>query len=98
MIRGLQGDVFGALAWVANWRLILDGRTYADAFSDPSPVQHFWSLAVEEQFYLALPLLATAVVAATRIASRRRIGRQPTRRPRLADGDHRHLSARDAGR
>lgn len=59
---GLRGDVFAALGWVANWRFILDDQSYADLWGDPSPLQHFWSLAVEEQFYVVLPLLATGTL------------------------------------
>ena len=55
---GLRGDVFAALGWATNWRFILAKRSYTDLFGDPSPLQHFWSLSVEEQFYLVLPLLA----------------------------------------
>ena len=51
------GDAVAALGWVANWRFVLDGQTYADAVAGPSPFQHYWSLAVEEQLYLLLPLL-----------------------------------------
>ena len=55
---GLRGDVFAALGWATNWRFIFAKRSYTDLFGDPSPLQHFWSLSVEEQFYLVLPLLA----------------------------------------
>ncbi len=65
-IQGLPGDVIASLTWVVNWRFIYDGRDYVDAFSDPSPLQHFWSLAVEEQFYLVLPLLAVVLLWAGR--------------------------------
>ncbi|MCX7621251.1 MAG: acyltransferase family protein [Acidimicrobiales bacterium] len=55
--RNLAGDVGAALAYVANWRFVLSGKSYGELFSAPSPVQHFWSLAIEEQFYLLYPLL-----------------------------------------
>ena len=55
---GILGDGIAALTWTANWRFISEGSTYADALGDPSPFQHFWSLAVEEQLYLALPVVA----------------------------------------
>jgi len=61
-VEGLRGDVFASLGWVANWRFIFAERSYADLFGDPSPLQHFWSLAVEEQFYLFLPLFAVGTL------------------------------------
>jgi len=54
----LFGDLVGALGYVANWRFVLSGESYADLFNTPSPVLHFWSLAIEEQFYLVFPVLA----------------------------------------
>jgi len=59
----LRGDVLSALGYVANWRLIANGSSYADLFSAPSPIQHFWSLAIEEQFYLVMPLVVLALLA-----------------------------------
>ncbi len=57
----LPGDVLGALAYVANWRFLLSDQSYADLFAAPSPLLHFWSLAVEEQFYLLFPLVVAGV-------------------------------------
>ena len=59
-LANLRGDVIAALAYVANWRFILDSNSYADLFAAPSPVLHFWSLAIEEQFYLLFPLITVA--------------------------------------
>ena len=59
--RDLQGDVLAALFQVANWRFLLADRSYAELFATPSPVLHFWSLAIEEQFYWVFPLLAAGV-------------------------------------
>jgi len=69
-LAALRGDVIAALADVANWRFIANGQSYLEAFSTPSPVLHFWSLSIEEQFYLLFPLL---VVGAVRFG-----GRSPT--------------------
>jgi peptidoglycan/LPS O-acetylase OafA/YrhL len=56
-----RGDILAALGYVANWRLAYSGADYANLFSLGSPVQHFWSLAVEEQFYVAFPVLVLAL-------------------------------------
>ncbi|MCX7620230.1 MAG: acyltransferase, partial [Acidimicrobiales bacterium] len=59
--RNLAGDALSAMGYVANWRFVFSGQSYADLFAAPSPVLHFWSLAIEEQFYLLYPLLAYGV-------------------------------------
>jgi peptidoglycan/LPS O-acetylase OafA/YrhL len=58
----LRGDVFGALGYVANWRFLFAGNSYGQLFEQPSPLLHYWSLAVEEQFYLLLPLTVWLVL------------------------------------
>jgi peptidoglycan/LPS O-acetylase OafA/YrhL len=56
--RNIGGDVVASLGYVANWRFVFSGQSYAELFTSPSPLQHFWSLAIEEQFYLIYPLFA----------------------------------------
>lgn len=57
-----------SLAWLANWRFVLDGTTYTDVIAGASPLRHMWSLAIEEQFYLVFPALVIALgVAAYRL-------------------------------
>src|SRR3954465_1208902 len=51
----LRGDACGGLFYVANWHFIATGQNYFKLFLTPSPLQHLWSLAIEEQFYLAWP-------------------------------------------
>ncbi len=52
----LPGEIFAAVAHIANyWQLAHGG--YLEQFVAPSPVRHFWSLAVEEQFYFIWPLI-----------------------------------------
>lgn len=65
----LRGDALGALAYALNWRLIFTQQSYFEAAAGPSPLQHLWSLSIEEQFYLALPLLLGAILA-TRVTAR----------------------------
>ena len=71
-----RSAVFDAVAGffsVANWRLAIAGADYFQQGSAPSPVQHFWSLSVEEQFYFVWPaLMLVALVGITRLASRLR--------------------------
>jgi peptidoglycan/LPS O-acetylase OafA/YrhL len=68
----LPGDVVGALAYAANWRFVIGHSTYQAGFQTPSPLLHYWSLAIEEQLYLVLPLIV--LFAAWRRWSRRRLG------------------------
>lgn len=53
----VTGDVRAALVSLLNWRYVFADGTYADQVLDPSPVVHYWSLAIEEQFYVVLPLV-----------------------------------------
>src|SRR5262249_56968118 len=62
----LRGDLYGALGYFANWHMLGRGSRYADLFAAPSPVVHFWSLAIEEQFYIVFPVLVAAVLALRR--------------------------------
>ena len=52
-------DILAAALSVSNWRFISEQTNYLAAGRNPSPLLHFWSLAVEEQFYLLwAPLFA----------------------------------------
>lgn len=50
-------DIATSALYVVNWRLADQSVNYLVSDDAPSPLQHFWSLAVEEQFYLVWPLL-----------------------------------------
>lgn len=66
-----RGDLVAAALNVFNWREVASGRAYADLFAGDSPVAHFWSLAIEEQFYVVWPVALLAMLRWRRIGSGR---------------------------
>ncbi|WP_327065372.1 SGNH hydrolase domain-containing protein [Kitasatospora sp. NBC_01302] len=67
----LEYDVLASALSVANWRFVAQQTDYLAAGRDPSPLLHFWSLAVEEQFYLLWAPLLTLLVLLTHRQLRR---------------------------
>ncbi len=59
-------ELIASTLYVQNWVLAADSVDYLASAAAPSPFQHFWSLSVEEQFYIALPLLLLGLGAAVR--------------------------------
>ncbi len=51
------GQVVASATYWENWKLVLDSTDYMTAASGASPVQQFWTLSVEEQFYIAAPIV-----------------------------------------
>lgn len=67
-------QILGSLFYVENWVLAADSVDYMAADNEPSLVQHYWSLSIEEQFYVLLPLIFVATYVLLR---RRRNGSSP---------------------
>jgi len=66
----IRGSTLAALTSTFNWYELLGGREYADLFAEPSPLAHFWSLAIEEQFYWLWPV--TMLLLLPLVSARRR--------------------------
>ncbi|WP_328810721.1 acyltransferase family protein [Rhodococcus sp. NBC_00294] len=54
---GIRTDAVWALLFAANWRFGSVGTDYFASDTPPSPLQHYWSLSIEEQFYFVWPAL-----------------------------------------
>ncbi|HEX6569750.1 MAG TPA: acyltransferase, partial [Acidimicrobiales bacterium] len=65
-----RGDALATLGYAANWQAMADDVGYWDMFARPSPLDHMWSLAIEEQFYLLWPPLVLGLL----VLARRRTG------------------------
>ncbi|QYB00073.1 acyltransferase (plasmid) [Rhodococcus sp. USK10] len=77
LVDGLWAAIF-----LANWRFEQSGTDYFQEGQPPSPLQHFWSLSIEEQFYFVWPVLLLGLFWLTRKAHRR--GRSSVRHSALA--------------
>ncbi|MCR6648038.1 MAG: acyltransferase [Cellulomonas sp.] len=100
--RAVAGDMVASALYVVNWRFAELSVDYLAADTASSPLQHFWSLAVEEQFYVVWPLLIVALLWWSRrrsgVPSRGRLalGLLVIALPSLAWSVH--LTAADPGR
>ena len=66
-------ETVAAAFYVENWQLSWAAVDYLAAEDPPSPAQHYWSLSVEEQFYVLWPLLIVAAAFLTRRRPERRL-------------------------
>jgi peptidoglycan/LPS O-acetylase OafA/YrhL len=65
-LAGLRPALVGAVTYTSNWWQAFQHQSYFDLYGPPPALQHLWSLAVEEQFYLLWPLLLVVVLAVLR--------------------------------
>nr|WP_088042856.1 acyltransferase family protein [Bacillus sp. EAC] len=56
-VSNLKHDSIAAIFYYSNWWYIFHQLSYFESFGSPSLLNHFWSLAVEEQFYIIWPIL-----------------------------------------
>lgn len=61
-----EGDVMASWLQVANWHFLATGTAYGELFEGPSAVLHFWSLAIEEQLYLVVGVVAAVIARQSR--------------------------------
>ena len=81
-VPGYRGDVIASALYVNNWWYIEQHTSYYAQFAAPEPLDHLWSLAVEEQFYLVWPWAVLLMVAVAGAMMKRRRGQASAR----ADG------------
>jgi len=65
--RTFGSDIVAAALYVENWQLAARSVDYLAEGTGASPVQHYWSLSVEEQFYIIWPLLLLLVAVVVRV-------------------------------
>lgn len=61
-VERIRQDGLSTLLYLNNWSQVQEGSSYFDAFTEPSPLRHAWSLAIEEQFYLVWPLVLVGLL------------------------------------
>lgn len=57
-----RSDLLPALFYFSNWWQIFSEQSYFEMSGRPALLQHLWSLAIEEQFYIAWPLVLLVIL------------------------------------
>jgi peptidoglycan/LPS O-acetylase OafA/YrhL len=69
--HGFTRQAIGSTFYFENWILATDSVDYLNSHNAPTPVQQFWSLSVEEQFYIVWPLLIALGLLLARLRFKR---------------------------
>ncbi len=75
LLTKMRPDIVPSLLFFNNWWQIFHDVSYFEALGSPSPLAHFWSLAIEEQFYLVWPV---ALFAALKLGAKKTTMRNAT--------------------
>lgn len=65
-LASLPGDLLAGLTYTSNWWQVVADRSYFELTGRPPLLQHLWTLGVEAQFYLVVPLAALLALRAGR--------------------------------
>ncbi|MGO9559642.1 MAG: acyltransferase family protein [Acidimicrobiales bacterium] len=65
-LHEVREDAIATVLYVANWHQLFAHQSYFDQYAAPSPLQHTWSLGIEEQFYAVWPLAVLGLLALAR--------------------------------
>jgi peptidoglycan/LPS O-acetylase OafA/YrhL len=69
-VATVPGSVLSSAGYITNWWLIADHQSYFVSAGRPPMLQHLWSLAIEEQFYLVWPVVIALVAGGLSIRGR----------------------------
>ncbi|MCP1501280.1 peptidoglycan/LPS O-acetylase OafA/YrhL [Curtobacterium herbarum] len=72
-LASAAADAAWSALFLANWHFAAESTDYFASDGPTSPFQHFWSLSVEEQFYVVIPALLMGALAVGSVATGRRV-------------------------